>query len=703
MGRKKHKKQAKAAKKTRPEPKVQPGVQPVVQNEELPSAPAIERKPGDFQFLKLLALAVLVIVVYANTINAPFQWDEEPLIEQNPIIRDIGYFLEPSRASDLLGYDNFVKRYFSYMTFALNHALHGTSVPGYHIVNISLHIASTLTVFWLGLLLLKTPALRETHLAGRAGVFAFFVSAIYAAHPVQTEAVTYIFQRHALLAALLYMLSIALYMHWRISGKWLWYALCLAAAVLAMKSKANAFTLPAMAVAVEFMFFSGPKARRAAWLVPLVLTMLIVPLTLASLSPGEVPGQTASITETIGHYAAPTEDKASYLFTQFRVIPTYLRLLMFPVGQNLDYDYPEYSSIAAAPVLMSLALLVALALAGAYCLRLGLKRRREFLLVSLGVLWFFVALSIESSFIRLSMVINEYRLYLPSFGMILAAVALAFMGFERATAIRNRRPEAVVLGVLVIVFALASVHRNAQWQSQISLWGDVVEKSPMKTRGMLHLGVALEENGQFQESMSVYDRALEIEPDNDEIYYDMGVVYGKLKQNNKAFGAYRKALELNPANYNAHNNIGALYADKRMDELAIKEFLAAVRLAPDNSKAHNNLSIMYLRAKDYDKALTELLSVLRTAPQNPFVHNKLGVVYYNLGQNDKAIEHYRKALVMLPTEKNANYNLAKLLYEQGKYFEAEGHVAQAVTSDPDNRAFRSLANTIGKAMAQPAR
>ena len=704
MARKKKKKQAKTTDKpVKPVKKIQEPVQ---------ERKTGERKSGDFPLLQLVALIVLVIALYANTLGAPFQWDEQPLIEENPIIRDLGYFLEPSRASEYLGYDSFIRRYFSYVTFALNYAIHGTGVPGYHLVNIAIHVGSALTLFWLVTLLMGTTVLRETRLAGRDHPFAFLAAALYASHPVQTEAVTYIFQRHALLVGLLYMLSIALYLHWRQTGKLLWYALCLAAAVLAMKSKANAFTLPVMIVATEFMFFGGFKKsgdfkKRVLPLAPILLTMLIVPLTLASLHSGAEPRQAATVTETIGKYAAPTKETSSYLITQFRVIPTYLRLLLLPVGQNLDYDYPEYDTLASAPVVLSLMLLTALGLAGVFCFRAGLKAgikgRRELLLVSWGVLWFFVTLSIESSFVRIPMVINEYRLYLPSAGIITAAVALAFVVMEGWPSINKFRPETVVLGLVIVMLSLASVHRNAQWQSEISLWGDVVRKSPGKTRGMLHLGVALEEDGQFDEALRVYNRALAIEPENQEIYYDMGVVYGKLKQNNKAFEAYRKALELNPANANAHNNLGALYANNRNYDLALEEFQAVIEIEPNNSKAHNNLSVIYLNRKQYGKALPELLSLLRTAPPNPFVHNKLGIVYGKLGQNDKAMKHYRKALALHPINKNANFNLARLLADQGKYFEAEEYAMNAVDAAPDNKDFLALADFIRKELQKPGR
>jgi Flp pilus assembly protein TadD/4-amino-4-deoxy-L-arabinose transferase-like glycosyltransferase len=671
-----------------------------VKETEKQEKPALISK--NFPLLPAIALFILIIAIYANTINSPFQWDEKLLIEHNPIIRSMDYFLEPSNAKGFIGYDNFIKRYFSYVTFAINYWAHGTSVQGYHVLNILIHLFTSLSVYWLVSLLMQTPALKETGLKDKAGALAFLSAAVFAVHPVQTEAVTYIFQRHALLVGLLYVLAVALYLNWRRTGKWLWYGLCLLACVLAMKSKGNAFTLPVMITLTEFMFFGGFKVgklnKRVLFLVPVLLTMLIIPLTQASVHSSQ--GEEVSVIEAIVSVTADKGDEGSYLLTQLRVMATYLRLLALPVGQNLDYDFPEYSSLSEGPVLASLLLLLAVAALGAYCFRVGMRGRREFLLVAWGLLWFFIAISVESSFIKLSMVINEYRMYLPIAGLVPGAIGLLFIKMEDFNEIRGIRPEKLIVFVVIVLFAMASIHRNAQWESKITLWGDVVKKSPMKTRGMLHLGVALEENKQFDEALKVFKRALEIEPDNHETHYDMGVVYGKQKDNLQALRAYMRATELNPAKASAHNNLGALYVNMKQYDKALESFKIASDLEPINPKPHNNMSIIYLKRKEYDFALEELLLLLKYGPRNPFVHNKLGYVYFQLERYDKAEEHYKKSISIDPQNKFSNFNMGRLMLKKGNLSEAEAYVSDALQVAPENKDFRSTLKYIQNLIKQ---
>ena len=294
--------------------------------------------------LHVLAIAVLCLIVYANTFYSPFAFDDQLYVLDNPIIRDLGYFLEPSKARDHRWYLSFKYRYISYLTFAINYKLHGLQVTGYRVFNITVHFLNAVLVYFFVMLILKTPFMRPSALRGRAGPIAFFSAAIFVVHPVQTEAVTYIFQRHASLAALFYLLSTVTFIRWRLGGRGWLYACSLVAAVLAMKSKEIAFTLPLMLGLIEFMFFEGPVRKRIVLLVPFLLTMLIVPLTLVGVDrpAGEVVGALAST--ALQHTDLSDDMRAKYLFTEFRVVLTYIRLLFFPVGQNLDYDYPSYGA-----------------------------------------------------------------------------------------------------------------------------------------------------------------------------------------------------------------------------------------------------------------------------------------------------------------------------------------------------------------------
>ncbi|MDP2167140.1 MAG: hypothetical protein Q8J64_02275, partial [Thermodesulfovibrionales bacterium] len=393
------------------------------------------RKP----FVPLVLIALLGILAYSNTFNAPFQWDEQKFIVNNPIVKDLVYFIEPSTAENLELYPALKGRYVGYLTFALNFKIHGLDVRGYHVVNILIHIINSLLVYFLVLLTFRTPYLNNPLFLNNppspplakgglseGNLIALFSALLFVSHPIQTEAVTYIFQRLASLCAFFYLLSLLLYIKSRLTEKntrYAFYALSLLSAVLAMKTKENAFTLPLVITLYEFFFFKGSIKSRALRLVPILLTMLIIPLSLIGIDKpvGEIISGIGTATE--GYQGISRWD---YFLTQFRVIVTYIRLLFLPINQNIDYDYPVFHSFFDLGVLLSFFFLLSVFGSAVY-LFYHSKNNPSFRLISFGVFWFFITLSVESSIIPIPMVINEYRLYLPSFGAFAAAAGGALI------------------------------------------------------------------------------------------------------------------------------------------------------------------------------------------------------------------------------------------------------------------------------------
>ena len=157
-------------------------------------------------------------------------------------------------------------------------------------------------------------------------------------------------------------------------------------------------------------------------------TLVIIPFTLL--------GGERSLGQMMGRILDPSSlltkgvAKETYLLTQFRVIVTYLRLLLIPVNQNLDYDYPLFSSVLTPEVLASL--LLHLALLGTAVTLFKLKLTlRDWRVISFGILWFYITLSVESSIIPLKMIICEYRIHLPSVGFFVGVLSLMFLGVVR--------------------------------------------------------------------------------------------------------------------------------------------------------------------------------------------------------------------------------------------------------------------------------
>src|SRR3989339_630830 len=207
-----------------------------------------------------LFIALAVLLPYSNTFNASFHFDDESAIIANAVTQ------KGSPAQIVRAYPH---RFIGYWTFALNYRLHGLSVTGYHIVNIIIHLLASLLVFALVTMLMKTPSLRRN--AGRpsetplqapgTGWVPLFAALIFAVHPVQTQAVTYIVQRLASLTALWYLLAMTAYVRGRLAATddkkhaWPWMILSFAAGLLSMFTKENAATLPVALVMIEGFFF----------------------------------------------------------------------------------------------------------------------------------------------------------------------------------------------------------------------------------------------------------------------------------------------------------------------------------------------------------------------------------------------------------------------------------------------------------------
>ncbi len=580
------------------------------------------------QAVYLLVIVFAGLAAYSNTFNVPFQFDDEHFIQDNPVITSLDNFFSSAK-----GYEYHSRRFITYLTFALNYRFGGFDVTGYHIVNLAIHLINALLVYTLVLLTFRTPAMscigqsaqsrarEDTPCAMRfapsADLIAFFSGLLFAVHPIETQAVTYIYQRLTSLAALFYLLSVAAYAKARLSGLTPssrprftspgFYVLAVCSAVLAMKTKEIAFTLPITIGLYEFMFFKTGFKRKFIFTLPILLTLAIIPVSIMGTH------------EPLGQILSDLSEKSrlqtdlprwDYLMTQMRVITTYIRLLFAPVDQNLDYDYPIYHSLFDPPVFFSFLFLCAIAGTGVYFLRRAnhaanraagpaggevTASDQRCRIAAFGIFWFFITLAVESSVIPIVDVVFEHRLYLPSVGAFVAIATIGLMIKDGLRPVWPRidAPAAAVAGIAVLALTAACYTRNMVWQDHVTLYRDVVAKSPGKARGHNNLGIAYDDRGMIDEAVVEYRKAVRLSPDYAEAHYNLGVVYGEKGLIEKAIDEYRTALALKPKDALTHNNLGSSYGITGRVEEAVSQFQAAITLKPDYREAHYNLGLIY--------------------------------------------------------------------------------------------------------------
>ncbi|TAN40593.1 MAG: tetratricopeptide repeat protein, partial [Nitrospirae bacterium] len=536
-------------------------------------------------------------------------------------------------------------RYVGLLSFALNYKLDGFNVTGYHIVNLFIHIISGLLVYLIALLSFRTPFLSGSMLKDTSGYIALFSALLFVSHPVQTEAVTYIFQRFASLTGLFYMLSVALYLKWRVPDQrpegmtgrlkpLLWYWGSVASAVLAMKTKQNAITLPVMIAVFEFSLFTGEIKARAVKLLPLFATCLIIPATYLMDMGYDVEHATTGAKVS----------RIDYLINQFPAVVKYFRLLILPIGQNLDHDYQVYQSFFEPKILISFLLLAAILGFAGYLFQRSRTGEPGFRLAALGIVWFFVTISIESSLIPNANFICEYRIYLPSAGIFISAATL----FVMAVTMPGRRPgvkaAAGFISLAVVVsLSVASYARNGVWRDEITLWEDVVSKSPLKARGYLKLGHAYDKQGRSEKALQLYNRSLALDPGRDGVYYSLGHTYAAMGNYDKALSNLTQAIAVNPNFAEAFMKRGITYFEIGQHGQALADFERAISAKPYYSEAYSNRGAVYFAGHNYGKAIEDWNHALALNPGLEKTYYRLGIAYSASGDIQKAIENFSQA------------------------------------------------------------
>jgi len=623
----------------------------------------------DNSVLHHVLLVILCFLAYSNSFQVPFQFDDVYNISEKPYVRNVGFFFDPSGHDWFASDHAFQMRPVGYFTFALNYWLGGNEVFGYHLVNLLIHCINGLLVYWLVILSFQGPVLAHSPLRDSAKTIALLSSLLFALHPVQTQAVTYIVQRLASLATSFFLVSLVSYIKTRLvylehsSARKAapWYGLSLVSAVLAMKTKEIAFTLPVLIALYEFLFFRGKTGRRVLLLAPLVLTMGIIPFGLI--------GRPISAGELIGDISRPMRvgsplSRWEYLFTEIRVVVTYLRLLVLPVGQNLDYDYPIFRSFLNSQVALSFLLLVLLLGIGILLMFRSRITPSDERFLAFGIFWFFITLSVESSVIPITDVIFEHRLYLPSVGFWIATTTALFRGAQWLGK-RSLQPVLVVgLSVTVLLLSGATYARNRVWHSEVSLWEDVVWKSPGKARGHNSLGFALRKKGRLEEAIEHYRIAIQIQPDYVLAHHNLGFAYYASRSYDKAVEQYDHAIRLQPDFAEAHNGLGIVYGEMGLMGKAIEQYRIVIRLKPDSANAYTNLGNIYLKLGNVDGAVEQYRMAIRIRPDFAEPYNNIGVIYATMGLPDKAVEYFAMAVRLSPENPDYRRNWDRVVAER---------------------------------------
>jgi tetratricopeptide (TPR) repeat protein len=581
-----------------------------------------------------IALAALVIVaavlaVYANTLRAPFVFDDRPAIVENPTIRDLGnlgaVLSPPAEVGSSANSRPLVN-----LSLALNYAAGGLDPTGYHAVNLGLHALAALTLFGLVRRLCLRPAL-----AGRFGPvawpFALAAALVWAVHPLQTETVTCVIQRTEGMVGLLYLLAAYALVRSADTGanpgaRRAWSVALVAACLLGVFTKELIATAPVVLLLLDRTFLAGSfgaawRQRRGLYL---TLAATWLPLAGVVLAGGRRGG-------TVGFGLGVSS--WDYLLTQARALVLYLRLTVWPHPLVLDYGTDVVKGLGEVwpQALLVLALLAVTAVA--------LVRRP--VAGFLGA-WCFLILAPSSSVVPLtSQTIAEHRMYLPLAALATAAVAGLWA--------RLGRRAWLVATALVLGLGAATVRRNLDYRTALGIWEDTAAKAPDNPRALNNLVSELLPAGRVDEALVHGQRAVELAPADASIHVNLGTALQLAGRTSEALPQYEEGLRLDPASVDGRFNHGII--------------LAGLGRLPE--------------------ARGRFESVLRDRPGHVGARVNLGNVLAGLGLRSEAIAQYRQALALDAANPEAHYNLGNALLTSGRLGEAAAEYEAALRLKPD--------------------
>jgi len=656
--------------------------------------------------LACVGIMLAALAAYHNSFSGAFIFDDIPGIVDNTTIRHFGTALSPihNTGSSVDG------RPVVNFSLAMNYAVGGLRVWGYHAVNLAIHIMAGLTLFGIVRRTLASRlATQRSEISNlrfeisEATSLAFAVAVIWTVHPLQTEAVDFVVERNELLMGLFYLLTLYCFIRgvekrsqesgirsqesgirsqekrsgFRPLASNLWPLASVCSCLLGMASKEVMASAPLIVLLYDRTFVAGTfrEVWRQRWRLYLGLGSTWVLLAYLMMGTNQRGGACG-----FGLGVAWWE----YALKQCQAIVHYLWLSFWPHPLIFDYGTDVVKHfVAVLPQALILILLVAGTLVGLW----------RWPIVGFIGAWFFAILAPSSSVVPITLqTMAEHRMYLP----LAAVVVLIVWGLHR---LLGRRSFPVLLA-LAAVSGWLTHQRNETYRTEERIWRDTAARRPGNARAHYNLGTTLMEPNRSKEAIAEYETALQLKPDYVEAHINLGSLLFAEGHTAEAIAHYEEALRLSPDSPDAHSDLGnALNVEGRTAE-AIAQCEEALRLKPDFAEAHNNLGIVLSAAGRTAEAIAQDEEAVRLEPDYAEAHNNYGSDLSAAGRTAEAIVQYEEAVRLKPGLAEAHNNLGGALGTEGHTAEAIAQYDEAVRLKPD---YAEARNNLGNALSAEGR
>ncbi len=666
-----------------------------------------------------LFVFLAIFLSYSPALNGPWALDDI-VVNRSLSIDDL---------SSIAGY-----RSISMLSFRLNQTIGGLNPLAYRIVNLIIHGINSLLLLWLSHLTLRRFDL-DRRVVFSASVL---ISVTFALHPLNINAVTYIVQRMASLACMFVLLALISY-YYAVTSKSLFmkaplYTLSLSFMLLGVLSKENAIVAPLLILLYDCFFISASDQRRAFLrraLIALIIGGAAISISFFMLGLGDTLKQLLSIfTEKfnvpVEQYPWVATDAfwspKEHILTEFRVICRYLFLILLPLPGLLVFDYWGYpiSKGFLDPPHTLLAFLIILII-----LISSILFHKRVPLLSFGLLWYFLSISLESFIAIGSDIYFEHRNYLPLTGLLLGLVSYLVMRFLKSPSYPKAWTAAIILSLLL---GGLTFQRNLTYRDSSTLWMDTLKKAPSNIRAMVALGNYYLSRTEFESARTYYRKAIQESAKLRKPTFftsaafslgminlytgDTGVTEGLLTlmerttvdnvfyrtlkgfylmQKNRlqmAIKELKLALQMPSRDVEKASILtllGDAYLRRGDHRRAESYYMEALKLVPGHAPAYYGIAQIRLRERKPSEAKRMLEMARESDPDNPLVLADLAEVLLLKGRLQEAEKLARQALLHSPPFRNPYLTMGNILVYEGKEEEAERYYRMAVQRGASRR------------------
>ncbi|WP_459936340.1 hypothetical protein [Desulfonatronum parangueonense] len=595
----------------------------------------------------ILLMVLLVGVIYANSFSGAWVFDDDPNIVLNANVHMQTLEWKTIKATFYGITGEKVNRPLAYLSFGLNHFVHGLDVFGYHLVNLLIHCTTAIFLYLWVFHTLRLPRLREDY-GQHAASIALLAAVLWATSPIQVTAVTYIVQRMASMAGMFFIMAMYCYTlartysvrnSWDRTRQVGLFGLCGLAFALSLASKENAVMLPVVLYLYDLLLIQGATRnnllRHLRWgAIPAAICIGIALLHTNPLNWHQ-------------GYANRPFDMAERLMTQPRVLVFYISLMLYPATERFTFvhDVLESTSLLT-PWTTTPAILILFAAAIFAILQI---RKRP--LVSFCILFFLVNHLVESSFIALEMIF-EHRNYIPSMAVFLLVAVGIWRVLQMLPRLRVRL--LIVAALCFVLFAQSHtvILRNELFHYPLMLWDDNVQKAPNSSRAYTNLGKAYWELGMPEEAMQAHARAMELDRyqnarNRGVPLLTTGQYYLQTRNDPQTAIRYlREGLDIFPQYWP-----GWLYLATSLvllgEDGAAEEILQDTLVTwPNNVHLGTLHALILLRLNKIDTSMEAAYRVLSRHNNISLAHSVLGAAWMEKGNVQQARKHWSTAATL---------------------------------------------------------